>query len=272
MCLIIHSPKGKTIEKWIIQSALEYNADGVGIMANGKAEKWKQLDAASIKQYVDSIRDQEFAIHFRMATDGRVTKENAHPFRLRNKTWLMHNGILRAYSTGLKAEISDTRKFIDEFCNPRISQHGSIPVAELEKEIVGNRIAIMQTDGTINRYGDEWLEYDGNHYSNSYAWDMPGKYSGFSMGSALAQRHCVSEDFETSPAFEADQILFDRLSRVLDSLPLFDYGITAAGDYELQDALMMGEIDEYAFLESCQSETLVNLYAAAIRAGEYMGE
>ena len=81
MCLIVQVPAGETLELDVIESAYSWNCDGFGLMANGEATKWKDLKPATIKRKIDELQDVDIAVHFRMATDGKVNKSNAHPFQ-----------------------------------------------------------------------------------------------------------------------------------------------------------------------------------------------
>ena len=69
MCLIIHKPIGATIEKWVIDSAKEYNADGIGIMSAGKVERFLKIKTNKVYDKINKLDNA--AIHFRMATHGK---------------------------------------------------------------------------------------------------------------------------------------------------------------------------------------------------------
>ncbi len=277
MCLIVVKPAGETIPDHVIESAQEYNSDGFGLMHSGTAKRWKHRTPAQIKKLLESLGDVDVAVHFRMATDGKVSVANAHPFKLKNQAYLMHNGILSKYRTSGKAEKSDTRVFIEKFCNPQIIQNGSIPRKQLEREITGNAICIMQRDGVINTYGDSWLTRYGCEFSNTYAWDSAEsmqKYSSSKIGylsSAVADRvDNTPEKWPSVPAgdweFESHGLLgtiYYRLYEIADMLPIHDYSYIAYEDLNLQDAFCADEIDCYSFLNACSDETLLELYTLA---------
>jgi hypothetical protein len=274
MCLIVVKPAGQDIPDHVIESARDFNSDGFGIMHNGTSKRWKHRTAAQIKELLDPMTDINCAVHFRMATDGKVCVANSHPFKLRNQAYLMHNGILTKYRTTSKANKSDTREFIDKFCNPMIRQHGSIPRGKLESEIVGNAIAIMQRDGTINTYGDSWLERYGCQFSNTYAWDS-GSWSGFYSSSGLTSswdtsEYASSRTRDSGPVDMGDTELkgllgtiYHRLYDIADMLPCSNYAYVAYEDLDLQESLIADEIDNYKFLALCTEETLLELYTFA---------
>lgn len=282
MCLIIEIPAGNTPEKWIVDSALKYNGDGVGIMHSGQATKWKSLGVDKVMQELEALHEVDVAIHFRMATDGKVNKSNAHPFKLKNRAWLMHNGILSAYRTTKDSAKSDTRQFVETFCNPLISEHGSIPKKELEQEIYGSAILIMQRDGGMNRYGSGWNCFDGCYYSNEYAWDCPTYASKYVSSTAASQygyaagesySKYISDDYEDSAVRDSNrdasvsQSMAEVLSSCVDVLPFNDSGYIAYEDIGLQDELLEDEISAHDFLEYCTGDTLLYMYTWAVGNG-----
>jgi predicted glutamine amidotransferase len=271
MCLIVVKPAGQDIPQNVIVSAQEYNSDGFGIMHNGTSRRWKHRTAAQITSLLEDMTDIDCAVHFRMATDGKVCVANSHPFKLRNDAYLMHNGILSKYRTSGKANKSDTRTFIDKFCNPLISKHGSIPRNELENEIYGNAIAIMQKDGTINTYGSSWLERYGCKFSNTYAWDSGESWKSYSSiynnssYSSSKTRDSIDTpvDMGDSGTYGLLGTIYYRLYEIADMLPVQDYSYVAYEDLDLQDSLIADEIDCYKFLNQCTEETLLELYTYA---------
>jgi hypothetical protein len=270
MCLIVVKPAGQEIPKHVIVSAQEYNSDGFGVMHSGTAKRWKHRTAAQIESILAPLKDTDCAVHFRMATDGKVCVANSHPFKLKNGAQLMHNGILSKYRTTAKAQKSDTRQFIDKFCNPQIAKHGSIPRKELESEIYGNAIAIMHKSGIISTYGDSWLQRYGCQFSNTYAWDSGDwkSVTSYDIGVSSYQSSKVRSatsvtdmaDFENSGLTGT---IYYRLYDIADMLPLYDYSHIAYKDLDLQDSLLSGEIDCYKFLNLCTEETLLELYTVA---------
>lgn len=286
MCLIIHKPAQTEIADSIIRSALDYNPDGFGIMSAGKAEKYSAMGFSEAKRIIGEYRDVECAIHFRMATHGKVNKSNTHPFRLKNRAYLMHNGVLGKYTklVDAKGTKSDTRLFVETFCNRMISEHGSIPVAELESEITGSAVCIMQPDGTINRYGRGWNQYAGSWFSNTYAWDHPeytttwDSYGTSDYASEYWKQYydgeeseeCEVIDFADRSSYKLESKddscgaeLLRRLDPWADELPLNNLDFVAYDDADIHDALMAGYIDASEFLALCSADTLCNLYGYA---------
>ena len=279
MCLIITLESGQTVPEWVIESALEYNADGLGIMAQGKARKFMGIKASHAKQLInEEFLGVDRAVHFRMATDGKINKANCHPFPLKNRGYLMHNGILSAYRTTKDSAKSDTRRFVEEFCNVKIAKHGSIPTSDLEKEIVGNAICLMDKSGNISRYGSRWVEYFGCWFSNEYAWDAPVKYP-TRVKSKPSWWAYSADDYSDFSVRDSDDwygrpeddycadLVASRLMILADDLPLATPDHVYYQDLDLWDELLSGTLQVEDFLGVCSADTLLNLYTWAASEG-----
>lgn len=273
MCLIIHKPAGASIPDFAIQSALQYNPDGFGYMAdNGDTGKTSELlTVAAVREIITRYDDAELALHFRMATDGKVTDKLAHPFELVDGSRLMHNGILSAFRTSSKSDKSDTSIFCESILNPMLAEHKAIMPAAIEQHLVGNRLCHLTRENKIERYGADWFEYEGCHYSNTYAWDAPG-YTWPSYGVADHDTDDLIYSDDTGQVWytvnrqesELSELMLMRLHDAADMLPLTNYDYVAAQDMEYLDAVLSGMIDAYEFLEMCSEETLLALYTVAV--------
>jgi hypothetical protein len=103
MCLIIHQPAGKEVGFDILDDAWKANSDGVGYTfinperKSIKARRYMEYDKFLTTYKKDLERfgdDTDFLIHFRLATHGKKTKENVHPFEVDRTTMMVHNGII----------------------------------------------------------------------------------------------------------------------------------------------------------------------------------
>ena len=279
MCLIIKVPAGKTVDPAILQSALECNPDGFGYMAKGRAKKFLKANLEQVTDILDSHADADIAIHFRMATDGRNCRKLAHPFRLKSRAYLMHNGILTKYRTDRKSKVSDTWRFVREFCDPLISRYGSVPRAKLEKEIVGSKVAVMLPDGNITLYGGDWIDVDGCKFSNTYAWEDPNAvhvptnrnwyysprdHAPYIDGDVFEPWHFEYDHDLDTEEYGSAHDAFELLLEVVDDLPLNTPDYIDFTDMELYDGLLSGECDAIEFLEYCSTETINMLFNAAV--------
>jgi len=258
MCLIIHKPKGETIEKWIIDSAKEYNPDGIGIMSGGKVCRSMKIKTAKVYDKINSLDNA--AIHFRMATHGTTDIKNCHPFKLNGDTFLMHNGIMSKYNPPKDSNDSDTATFVKEYCNPDIAINGKLNLRFFEEAIRGQAIALMHKRGRITRHGSGWNTYAGCIFSNQYAWDSPNswkptkeysylEYTG--VNDSLGYRSC-------------DDMIDDFLYSKVYDLPLENEDYIDKRDIQLFDQYWSTKIDEAQFIDDCSPETKINLFSYLI--------
>ena len=130
MCIVIYQPKGKQVQKAILQKAFENNPDGAGFMVQKDKEAPYMMKGffdfdKFYKSYLPfSKGDYNVAIHFRIATHGTVNKDNCHPFKIssdiadtvlfngRADSLIMHNGIISSIMTPRNLSYSDTMNFI----------------------------------------------------------------------------------------------------------------------------------------------------------------
>lgn len=262
MCLIVKIPQGKTLPDDIVESALLYNPDGFGYMVNGTAKKFVKRTAKQIKKLLKRHLHSEIVVHFRMATDGVVNKKLAHPHRLANGDMLMHNGILTQFRTDAKAVESDTTRFVSEYINPMLAETGDYNAEYIESAITGNRLAIMSADGRTTLFGDGWFELEGCTFSNSYAFDTRGYIEWEKSDSSE-----YGFDRDEWDDYSITETILADLEPVADSLPVYDYGFVASGDYELHDKLLWCKIDAMEYLRLCDPRTLLALYRYAIEYG-----
>ncbi len=151
------------------------NRDGGGIayVANGKVEISKGFFVfgqfmAEYKRLFDLYgKDNPMLIHFRIATQGMVNKNNCHPFPIKGGA-LIHNGSLWNIG-GTQAKVSDTRDFASTVHNILNYEDVSECVDELGKAINSwNKVAMLYDNGktiVLNKY--KWYEDDGILYSHS---------------------------------------------------------------------------------------------------------
>jgi hypothetical protein len=274
MCLIIKVPKGQTVAEDIIESAIWHNSDGFGYMVGGKSEKWRKGKLDHVMAILDKYCDNDLVLHFRMATDGAVNKRLAHPFKMSNKFQVMHNGIFSKYRVkGQPKDKSDTTRFVSEFLEPMLAANGKLVPAEIEKEITGNKLAIMDTRGNVELYGGTWTDHGGCLYSNTYAWDYPysyGSYSKYGTHNAALYGAMAGEEYQKTYAdtltkSDLHDSMIDKLWSTAHLLPVEDQSLVMYEDLPMHDRLLAGEMDIYSYLESLSSDSILELYTEAVR-------
>lgn len=186
MCIIAYAKNGVKIEENVIRTMFEGNPDGAGVM-------WKPLDGGNIEirkgfMDVESLLkawnkipvECEKAIHCRIATSGKISKECCHPFPVRPKTdmmkkavdkcymALMHNGVISQCTpkNGMKATCSDTMVFAAKYLYPLQKQIDKECIQDLLESFVESRLLIMRANAPTIMLGN-WVEDKGVYYSNT---------------------------------------------------------------------------------------------------------
>jgi hypothetical protein len=182
MCIIVAVPAGVASPKrQHLETAWESNKDYGGAMwinENGRINigKWKEKDEIIDNFYLmleKYGKDSPVVLHLRNATDGSVTLDNTHPFRLNNKSAFCHNGrIVKCIPTGKFKDknYSDTRVFRDQILRYMPSEW-TPGIRLLLEEYIGksSRIAWMDVTGNLvllNEALGEWV--NGVWFSNDY--------------------------------------------------------------------------------------------------------
>lgn len=99
MCLIVHKPAGLRIPHELLHAALTLNPDGWGLMGfapDGQLllERGTSIQPEQLFDLERQHAEAEYALHLRKQTRGSSGLENAHPFRVLDGLYLMHNGTL----------------------------------------------------------------------------------------------------------------------------------------------------------------------------------
>jgi hypothetical protein len=129
MCLIVHKPAGLPIDTDLLRAAISLNRDGWGLMGfapTGRLllERHADVDEARIVGTVESLQDAELVLHLRKQTRGSSAADNAHPFRVSEGLYLMHNGTLNVRSR--VPGMSDTWHFVTDVLRPLAQRHAGL--------------------------------------------------------------------------------------------------------------------------------------------------
>ena len=185
MCIIAYVPSGKQITQEMMKVNFNNNPDGAGVM-------WKEAksDKVHIKKGFRTVEDLmneyyklpielERAVHFRIATSGKISTATCHPFPVRKDVEemkkgeditdmaLMHNGIIPFCTPkgGMSATFSDTMVFASKFLYQLKGMIKSEAVQELIEHADNSRFLIFSKNNEPILLG-KWEEKDGIMYSN----------------------------------------------------------------------------------------------------------
>jgi len=179
MCLIAYVKSGLALPVDVHYTSNSHNPDGIGVMSAEGIRKF--LGKSQAKKSLRYIRELEangveYGVHYRMATHGKVSTNNVHPFAFYGEDdtlngHMMHNGILYTtkWSTDLK---SDTAVYADDVLTLAPDHGKSDFWEEVQRDIgYGNKMLIMhESDLTftiLNEDMGQW--HDGVWYSNTYS-------------------------------------------------------------------------------------------------------
>jgi len=196
MCIILYKPADANMpSQATIKTCYNNNPDGAGLLIfdNNKAKIIKGL-----MSYIELKREMKkqkltnnshFAIHFRIATSGKINQENCHPFPIsKNKKTLkrlsgitsqaiMHNGII---SQG-EDDLSDTQVFArDTLTKLSPYLHDEQIRDHIADMICPDRMLIF-SDGKIYLINN-WIVDQGIYYSNESFERLKAKKNKYSIG------------------------------------------------------------------------------------------
>lgn len=153
MCVIIEKKVGVEIPVEALVRGATRNPHGYGVMVadRGKIVTFKglpgdpndsvikrgQLAAEEVAKILEECKDLPTQVHFRWATAGKKTLDNAHPFQILNEKdhglelAMMHNGTFHDFKIE-GADESDTAKFVKEVAIPLFVRYADYAANEDE--------------------------------------------------------------------------------------------------------------------------------------------
>lgn len=202
MCLLIYKPSNVSVPSANLLHAARVNPDGAGIAYYRKRKvhvvKSPRWSGNDVVRELERIADAPAIIHFRMATHGSVSRDNAHPFSLPHGHAAAHNGVIPGMTC--RPDESDTRAFLRDFVAPYLDKSGDVSPSLLSrwgKEVgCSNKLAIMAPTGKvhlINESSGTWI--DGAWYSNTYS--LPFSASPSAKGGSESRGWWNQEDGPT---------------------------------------------------------------------------
>jgi hypothetical protein len=183
MCLIfVRNSQKEEMNYDAMAQAFKDNPDGVGVMWWEPDFGWKELRSVSAKyeevekmlKKLDS-RKLLWAVHYRWATAGSVSKRNCHPFPIGGGAYMMHNGIL-PYTPG-KKDRSDTWAFAQMIRAIGVEKFDVVE-SMLKEATRGSRMLYALPDGSL-RYSGDWVHKPEGYYSNGRCLYTAPKYVGY---------------------------------------------------------------------------------------------
>ena len=182
MCLILHHPAGHTVSRRDFADISDRNPDGFGLMTAHGGTLHTARTIGDIEQayalYNQFAAGRAAVLHWRYATHGAVTLDNAHPFTLTRDIAFVHNGMLSCGTPD--EEASDTAHLARVLLAP-IARDNPAALFDADTRAVlspligaGNKLAVMDNHGRVSIFNRAaGVEYRGRWYSNTYAWDAP---------------------------------------------------------------------------------------------------
>lgn len=180
MCLIIASQNGTLADYGIVKRGFADNPDSWGIMQSSgrrvsisKGFKWGEFE----REYA-RLQGDPYVVHFRYATHGAKDVANCHPFRVSNRLYMAHNGVIRIKTDN--PLMSDTWHYAKWLRECGITdQNVAETLPAIGNDIgKGNKIAFLTTAGDLHIanansgiwQGDVWLS-NGN---SLHEWNWSG--------------------------------------------------------------------------------------------------
>lgn len=205
MCLIIHRPAGKLLDKEKFITAVKNNPDGYGLCVPDDGLLYVQKSDPSLDTDAEELyntlhtdfKDEDILLHLRYTTAGDTSLRNAHPFPICEMgadgvdIRMAHNGTISKYRPAIRDDNSwesDTRVFARKYARPLLKRmvkgvEGNVLedtfVETLLSDQIPNASVLVFMDGNgntmkVNAEGNGgFTDEDGIYYSNKYSFN-PG--------------------------------------------------------------------------------------------------
>lgn len=122
MCVIAVKPKGTIISKDTLNRCFDANSDGAGFVVRRNSSLITEKGFFTFDAFWDAYERHErevAVIHFRIKTHGNKDADMCHPFRVTDKLYVAHNGIIDI-STESDRTKSDTWHFTELVLKPEL--------------------------------------------------------------------------------------------------------------------------------------------------------
>lgn len=184
MCIIIYIPEGKNLPtQEILENCWENNPHNGGFMYvhNNKIRIRKHTKK---DEYIKDViafhqkygAESPFVLHMRYNTQGGITLENTHPFKINSRAAFVHNGVISqcghgTAKTDVEKKMSDTRLFKHRVLKkmPEHMLRNEFTQCLISYYIGSSKLVFMFSDGCVDIVNEEKGEWsDDIWYSNDY--------------------------------------------------------------------------------------------------------
>lgn len=181
MCLLVQQSASTQFSNDFILDVYNKNKDGIGVMYADsgvvKVHKYLPKNAAEfLRFYRDEIDGRDCIWHARMQTHGDIDLDNCHPYKVTDKLWMAHNGILSSGNDN-DPKKSDTWHFIHNVIEPALAYDPDRLMRPEYQAFLGDLIGSSNKFGFMDAYGNAVIvnrsagvTYQGAWLSNTYAW------------------------------------------------------------------------------------------------------
>lgn len=167
MCIIVHIPTNQPPpSETILKGCYQKNPDYCGFMwaENEKVSvrrfrKFEEFYRTFLEEHRRVGGESPMTIHFRLASAGSVSMDNAHPFKVSDQLAFVHNGTINKAEMDKEypnVHMSDTHKlnkFIMKHLPPDFQDHPEL-MALLASFTSPSRLLIMRGDKKVSIIGD----------------------------------------------------------------------------------------------------------------------
>jgi len=186
MCIAIYKPETMLLSEDTLKNSWDNNPDGAGFMYvdNGQVIISKgYMSYKSFREAYDPHASKQMAVHFRIATHGKVDGNNTHPFRISDTLGLIHNGIISNVKCDIDKDMSDTWHFVERFMKKyEHLRHEPEFKMLIEKYIGASKLVTLDGNGTFDVYNEDLGVWDCDCWfsnkSYSYVKAPPIQYRG----------------------------------------------------------------------------------------------
>lgn len=231
MCILAIANAGVEFSRDTLEAMFYANSDGAGWAYAKNNKIYYSKGYTSVNKFIKAVQklplNVERMVHCRIGTHGGITQGLTHPFPVSRDYTVMerlngtmssgyilaHNGILNNFKPDAKH--SDTEELVRCLANLKCDIMGEDMRDIIDALVVGSRVAILNTDGKINRYGTGWSFDSGIWYSNThfkyymggarsrytaYGWDDWDEWDGYYNN---YKTYTSEKKSDTLPAIEA---------------------------------------------------------------------